>query len=157
MHFVVQSPQPMHFFSSTTVLPQLRQREASSLTCASVSPTRLSRMVLVLLSSFSLNCRSGAFSFSTGMTTSDLSSSLKLRRLRAIVRLWPGCTKRWMLVAPSRPFAIASMVYLGPVAISPPPKISASAVCQVISAVLTRRPFCVSTFVPERTLPQSAH
>ena len=141
MHRVVHRPQPMHFFSSTTVLPQLRQREASSLTCSSLRPMRLSCIVLVLLSSFSLNCRSGTWRFSSGMTISPLSRALKLRRLRAIVRLWPGWTKRWILVAPSRPLAIASMVYCGPVAMSPPPKISASSVCHVISAAFTRRPF----------------
>ena len=35
-HLVVQRPQPMHLFSSTTLAPQPRQRAVSARTCCSV-------------------------------------------------------------------------------------------------------------------------
>ena len=48
--------------------------------------------------------------------------------LATIVRDVPGCTKRWMEIAPSLPAAIASIANLGPVYTSPPTKMSGCAV-----------------------------
>lgn len=56
---VVQRPQPIHLFWSTTVTPQPRQRDASSRTCSSVNGLRSSEKVLTLFSSTSGLCRAG--------------------------------------------------------------------------------------------------
>ena len=91
-HLVVQMPQPMHLFGSTTLRPQLRQRLASDFICSSVKVTRSSLMVLTLAGSMAGSLRAGFLKLSGGRATLPLSSSLKMRRLRWMVRDWPTLT-----------------------------------------------------------------
>ena len=152
-HFVVQTPQPMHLFGSTTLRPQLRQREASVRICSAVKVTRSSCMVLTLSGSIAVFVRGGLRRLSVGRATADLSSSLNSRRLRCMVRDCPSFTKRWMDTAPSRPVAMASMVYIGPVAQSPPTKMFGSAVWKVTLSCSMSAPSAVSAEEPASRAP----
>ena len=51
-HLVVHRPQPMHWFSSTSVAPQPRQREASLRICSSVKVRRSLEKVLAFAASW---------------------------------------------------------------------------------------------------------
>ena len=82
---------------------------------------------------------------------------MKSRRLRPIVKLLCGCTKRWIVIAPSLPAAIASIANLGPVYTSPPTKMSGSDVWYVSESATALPALSSSTFVPANKSPQTMY
>ncbi len=115
-HLVVQMPQPMHLFGSTTMRRSSGSGRSRHFTCSSVKVATSSQW-RGPSSGRRSDRRRASRARCRSCSTRDvvLVERVEVARIAVDGQRWPSCTKRWMETAPSRPVAMASMVNFGPV------------------------------------------